>query len=978
MVAGLARTITLYLAPALALTATILSLLAFLAPAIALPGQVALLAVTPSTVLSQPGPSQVVDGPSVFLGILDLTVLPKNAPGLLLTAPSMAVPAFISISLAFSVMFFFSFTLITFREKFPGKFGAVFSQPAVQRSSALLGFFSFMIGLTNLLILHIWFSKSIRDFNAMILAQDAQRPMLIAEIGNAFTTETNIPHSHLSSTHLTRSKFHRRPLGLLNRAPTNDSRDITIIYERRVSSIVNELGTISNIAAWLRDLDGNGKWPDSQVNYTTGCEARRANWPAQTHWQRILVMAGAWRGGVNRPNAAQWVNSTQLRSATSRAMAYWFSRDMGNNTACLDRGGTPACPCENPGNTLWNTNWFSNIILIPELVSQSCLLLNNTLTATETGYCTRITARTYALSDTNINGVGYLTGANTLDVGKISTDGALLANNPTMLADAYRRIHNELTIRNDIKADGIRADGSFGQHGGVLYNGNYGKDYSNAVLDLEIAAAGTQFAAGSDSRHALETLFDGHKWMIYANSLTQVLHFDISTIGRMITFPVVDNQASGSIQINLTTVLELGRLWASDILTRFATDLLPTSTSANSGNLIGNKFFYTNDYMVSGAILTGKIKHTDFSQVHRGPKYVSTLRMYSKRTSNTECVNTQNPLGFHLSDGTLYTYLQGDEYEDISAAWDWDLIPGTTTDYKNTPLNCSGVSFSGAETFVGGLSDGKSGIAAMRYTNPSTGALQWQKTWFFLESGVQHVMINILASKSKAPVYSVLDQKRRSGRTLIDGVPASNSGSATFTNPKSIWHANVGYSFLNKSVALSLKSGIHAGDWSTIGTSTQSPVEVDLWTAWLEHKNISSPAEYAIWPGITYEEFVQRASQTPVQTFANSASASTIYDRQQNRVMLVLWKQDSSVIVQTSQTMAPLTISSNVACAMTVSLSDGTIFASDPSQSHSSASLTFAFGAGQLPAFWIGNRTKTLTLRFPKDGQAGNSVTAHL
>lgn len=30
------------------------------------------------------------------------------------------------------------------------------------------------------------------------------------------------------------------------------------------------------------------------------------------------------------------------------------------------------------------------------------------------------------------------------------------------------------------------------------------------------------------------------------------------------------------------------------------------------------------------------------------------------------------PFGFHLSDGTLYTYLQGNEYEDIAAAWDWN------------------------------------------------------------------------------------------------------------------------------------------------------------------------------------------------------------------------------------------------------------------------------------------------------------------
>jgi hypothetical protein len=82
---------------------------------------------------------------------------------------------------------------------------------------------------------------------------------------------------------------------------------------------------------------------------------------------------------------------------------------------------------------------------------------------------------------------------------------------------------------------------------------------SNAALDLEIPATGTQFEADLESRQALETLFDGHKWAIYANSLTKVLHFDFvrisfstgsewtlttfkSVIGRMISFPVADNQ----------------------------------------------------------------------------------------------------------------------------------------------------------------------------------------------------------------------------------------------------------------------------------------------------------------------------------------------------------------------------------------------------------------------------------------------------
>lgn len=74
-----------------------------------------------------------------------------------------------------------------------------------------------------------------------------------------------------------------------------------------------------------------------------------------------------------------------------------------------------------------------------------------------------MTGRSYDTFDKNINGVGFLTGANTLDVASLSIDGALLASNATVVADGYRRVHLELTIRDTIKADGIRRDGSFGK-----------------------------------------------------------------------------------------------------------------------------------------------------------------------------------------------------------------------------------------------------------------------------------------------------------------------------------------------------------------------------------------------------------------------------------------------------------------------------------------------------------------------------------
>jgi len=70
MITGFSKAIILYLAPLLYLTALLLSLFAFLAPAALLHQEVALVTITPSLILTQPGVSKPVDGPSVFLGPL--------------------------------------------------------------------------------------------------------------------------------------------------------------------------------------------------------------------------------------------------------------------------------------------------------------------------------------------------------------------------------------------------------------------------------------------------------------------------------------------------------------------------------------------------------------------------------------------------------------------------------------------------------------------------------------------------------------------------------------------------------------------------------------------------------------------------------------------------------------------------------------------------------------------------------------------
>lgn len=68
------------------------------------------------------------------------------------------------------------------------------------------------------------------------------------------------------------------------------------------------------------------------------------------------TFAAAYHGGFK--NALQYTGDPSIRASISLAMTYWFSNDF-DNIACLDAGGTDACPCGTPG--FWNPNWASMV-----------------------------------------------------------------------------------------------------------------------------------------------------------------------------------------------------------------------------------------------------------------------------------------------------------------------------------------------------------------------------------------------------------------------------------------------------------------------------------------------------------------------------------------------------------------------------------------------------------------------------------------
>ncbi|KAG1112052.1 hypothetical protein G6F42_014854 [Rhizopus arrhizus] len=401
--------------------------------------------------------------------------------------------------------------------------------------------------------------------------------------------------------------------------------ELKTLYDRKVDFIIQDYSNnIIQIPTWLNTFSAeNGTWTD--VDYTSGCTARRANWPAQQHFIRIATMASQYR--------ADPTNSTQLLPYIQKAMDYWFDNNYAPD-ACLDQGGLPnsECPCGTPG--FWNTNWFGQMILMPKLISNTCILLKSNLTTTQRGNCTLVSQRVYNRIDTDVLGIGPMTGANMLDSATSVLNLALLTDNETLARDALNHFYNQTIITPGTGIDGVKIDGSYLQHFAQLYTGNYGKDFINSVVVAYIQTSNTSFAPPAASQSAFLTLINGTEWMIINNhtsnaSSNSTLLWEYSVIGRMVSFLAADKQASGGVALNLTRIQLAVEGWqnASSIKSIVQhLDDLKTQSSPGQGKLSGTRSFYTSDYLV-----------------HRSPNYVTTLKSFSTRTTNSECNNDQNP-----------------------------------------------------------------------------------------------------------------------------------------------------------------------------------------------------------------------------------------------------------------------------------------------------------------------------------------------
>jgi hypothetical protein len=269
------------------------------------------------------------------------------------------------------------------------------------------------------------------------------------------------------------------------------------------------------------------------------------------------------------------------------------------------------------------------------------------------------------------------------------------------------------------------------------------------------------------------------------------------------------------------------------------------------------------------------------------------------------------------------------------------------------------------------VSTGSIGAAAMRYLNPYTNTLSWQKSWFFLDGDAYHVMVTNVTSSTTNPVYSVLDQRRHSGDIYVNGNIFNTPADVVFSSGVStLWHGGVGFVFEPRSTVLNISVGQRNGAWSAIGISTQPPETVDLFAAWITHEDLTQPVSYTVFPGTpSLESFQNKSNNRTIVSLQNDTQISAIYDTANGTLFAIFWDASGGTLsIPNDSGPANITVSGNV--ALILDFNTGNLTISDPSQTLITVSVQVE---GIAPVQGIFKQDILLPLG--PGGSAGSSVT---
>jgi len=499
--------------------------------------------------------------------------------------------------------------------------------------------------------------------------------------------------------------------------------------------------------------------------------------------------------------------------------------------------------------------------------------------------------------------------------------------------------------------EGIQCDYSFHQHGPQLYMSNYGSAFSGNNSRYCVLFSGTSFALSDEKVAAISGLVrEGQQWFVWGRQL------DYHALGRQLDNPGATWRGREYLGIS-NRMISVDPENAEEY--RQFSERLKGNVAPGQTGPRGNRHYWRSDIMV-----------------HRPGNFYVSVRMHSTRTYATEVrTNRENLKGYHLSDAAYFLMQRGDEFHEIQPTWDWRKLPGVTYRDTDDPYPYGRSAPRGGNTaFVGGVSDGKVGVAAMDYAKDDVLA---HKAWFFFDQGFVCLGAGITAEKDE-PVTTSLNQTLLNGEVLVLKAEQTelDRGQLAGKDVKAVYHDGVGYYLLGEQQTV-VRADAQTGTWTSIEeySSRKDPITQDVFNLWVNHgvRPKDGTYAYAVTPGVDGQQFGALADDLPFQILSNSVSIQAVSFPGLDVVQGAFFEA-GTVVMSNGQ---DVTVDSPCLLMVSTVGENVTLSVSDPAQTLDQIRVKIS-GAFKGSNCVVNDGVSEVTVELPQDEWSGKTVQIEL
>jgi chondroitin AC lyase len=678
-----------------------------------------------------------------------------------------------------------------------------------------------------------------------------------------------------------------------------------------ISPDVNDSAVISLISR----LRPEGNWED--IDYTN---TSITNWIPVSHSRRLIQLGAAY----NKPGSILYHNTEVLEKIRKTLDYYILVKPKSNN-------------------------WWYNAIGAPTNFGPALILL-------KTGDTFGLDQKSLDYySDSLLNYYtesakkwpGATTGANKIWLLNSSIYKACIRNNDAVLKENFTSAFEEAKIMRG-KAEGIKTDNSFYQHGPQLYTSGYGMSFMMDITNFGIMAHGTVYQMNDEQLKVItDVILDGYRWF------SQKSAFDFGTAGREISRP--NAMSTNSLKTVVSRLISMNAP-RKDEISSFLIWLNGKSDFAGPGN----RHFWKSDIMVQ-----------------HGKDFYLSARVPSKRIYATERMNTENLKRLWLPWGSTNIMREGDEYRGIFAVWDWSRIPGVTSvmeEVQGQPVTGSAYLVSKTD-FAGGVTDGRYGLAAYDFSWEGISA---RKAYFFTPEAMFCFGSGVTAVKHN-PVITTVNQSFSSGDVVVkengksfkvDGKELQSYGISW------VWHDQVGYLFPSGG-NITVRNEDQTGSWYEINNSMpKTPMTQKVFSSWIGHGNApgNESYQYVVVPSSDPGKFEEWAASNPFRVISNTKDLQAISDKNSGVYGISFYKEGTVLLEK------GLSITVDKPCLILIAgMKSGkglTILVADPTQLQKDVVLIISQKLKGSGAIVNKDRTTTIKIVLPVDDEAGKTFTA--